>query len=300
MKQEMLKDKIGTVSIIPYINNRPAIASSATVTITKPAGDAIVTDATATVNATTGEISYDLAALSNTILGENFQARWTYTISATAYYQTTLFDVVLNKLAICAVDDDLLNEQSDIMDRNESYSGTVGSSGNTSLVDNNLKNYVDDFWNGGRVIAEDPSTGLEQVRTITDFVQSTGTLTLTPAWSANPTSSYTYSVKRGFQKKIETAFEEMMLDVRSRGFRPALILESSELKRPLIKKALSLIYMDYMVEPNDKSAILSDKYAQQYIDLLSKVDFQYDRDQSGTISGDAEKDQQPGSLRMRR
>lgn len=299
MKQEVLKDKTQTLSIIPYVNNRPGIASAATVTITRPGGGVLVSGATATINSTTGEITYDFLSTANTELGENFQAQWTYTISSVTYYQTVLFDVVLNKLAISVVDDDLLNEQSDILDRNEGFFGPVDSTSNTTLVDADLKNYADDYFNGGRVTATDPTTGAQQNRVVSDFTQSTGTITVSIAWSTNPTSSYTYSVKRGFAKKVEAAFEEMMLDVRSRGYRPALILESSELKVPLIKKSLALICRDYIQGPEDKWSVMAQDYEKQYSDLFSKVVFQYDIDESGYISG-TEKARDMGSVRMKR
>ena len=138
------------------------------------------------------------------------------------------------------------------------------------------------------------------MRDVTDFAQSSGTLTIGVAWATNPTSSYTFSVKRGFQKKIEVAFEEMLLDVKSRWFRPALIIESSELKIPLIKKALSIICRDYITEPNDKWDVLAKEYEEQYKSSFAKVKFQYDKNESGYIGTSNEEDLDLGSVRMKR
>ena len=72
MKAELLKGKIGTLSMIPYIGNLPAVATSSTVTITDPGGTVLMNEGTASVNATTGEITYDFTAALNVNLGENF------------------------------------------------------------------------------------------------------------------------------------------------------------------------------------------------------------------------------------
>lgn len=300
MKQELLKDVTGTLSLIPYLANRPAVPSSATVTVTKPGGEVLVTAASATINSSTGEITYSLSSTYTVLLGENYEAQWQYVVGGTTYYQTSLFDVVLHRLAISVVDDDLLQEQSDILDRNEAFSGVVDSAAAGTLVANNLKSYVDDYWNGGKVIIINPSTGAEQMRTVSDFVQSTGTISIPVNWATTPDSTYTFAVKRGFATKIEKAFEEMMLDVQTRGYRPALIIESSELKIPLIKKALALVCRDYITTPDDKWEKLAVEYDTQYRDMFAKIQFQYDRDESGYISGQYEKNQDLGSVRLRR
>lgn len=300
MKQELLQNVNGTLSITPYINNRPAVASSATVEVLNNGGGELVAAGTAaSVNSTTGEITYTLLAAKTIDLGENYQIKWTYVIAGVTYYQSSLFDIVKCKLAIPVVDEDLLNEQSDIMDGAEAFNGYVDSAASTSIVDSDLKNYADDYWNGGKATVVNPKTGAKQVRDITDFAQSTGTVTVGVAWATTPDSTYTFEVKRGFAKKIEAAFEEMLIDVRNKGFRPALILESGELKIPLIKKALALICRDFIVTPDDKWATLAASYEDQYKDTFQKVKFQYDKDESGNVA-DSEKDQDLGNLRMRR
>jgi hypothetical protein len=300
MKQELLKGVNGVLSMIPYVNNRPAVASAVTVQVLDNGGAVIVAAGTAgSINSTTGELTYTLVAANTATVDETYQIKWTYTISGTVYYQSSLFDIVLNKLSIPVVDSDLINEQTDLMDGAEQFSETVDSASNTTLVDSNLKNYADDYWNGGKVSVINPATGAKQIRDITDFVQSTGTVTVGVAWATNPDNTYTFEVKRGFALKIEAAFEEILLDVRSKGFRPALIIESGELKVPLIKKALSMICRDFSSGPDDKWAKLAVDYATQYEDLFAKVKFQYDANESGHIS-DGEKDQELGNVRLKR
>jgi hypothetical protein len=300
MKQELLKGVNGVLSMIPYVNNRPAVASAVTVEVLDNGGAVIVAAGTAgSINSTTGELTYTLLAANTGTVDENYQIKWTYTISGTVYYQSSLFDIVLNKLSIPVVDSDLINEQTDLMDGAEQFSGTVDSAASTTIVDGDLKNFADDYWNGGKVSVINPSTGAKQIRDITDFAQSTGTVTVGVTWATTPDNTYTFEVKRGFALKIEAAFEEMLLDVRSKGFRPALIIESGELKVPLIKKALSMICRDFSSGPDDKWAKLAIDYATQYEDLFAKVKFQYDANESGHIS-EGEKDQDMGHVRLRR
>lgn len=296
MKQEILKDKTGTISFIPYVNNQFAVASSATVTVLDNGGTAILSNATATIVAGTGEIYYSISSTYTGTLGENYVAQWTYAISGTTYYQTTLFDIVRNEIAITVVDQDLLDEQADILEKNENFAGAVDSATSTTIVDADLKVYADDWWNGGICKVVNPATGSEQRREISDFTASTGTVTVPDAWGTTPTSSYTFIIYRGFYNKIEKAFEEMLFDVRQKGYRPALIIESSDLKIPHVKKTLAMICRDYITQVGDKWDELSKVYDKQYNDFMGKVQFQYDADESGIVD---HKDEQP-QVRLRR
>jgi hypothetical protein len=300
LKQEILKDIAGVISFTPYINNQPAIATSATLTIKRPGGETLVASTSASVNSTTGLISYSISAGNTATLGENYKADWVYIVSGSNYYQTTLFDIVRCKLSIPIIDQDLLDEQVDILTKNENFSGAVDSATSTTIVDADLKNYADDYWNGGTITAVNPAAGgATQVRNITDFVSSSGTVTVGVAWGTTPDSTYKFTVRRGFQKKICRAFEEVCYEIHSRGNRPALILESSELFIPMVKKSLALICKDYMKEPGDKWDILSQKYEAEYQNYMSKLVLQYDTDESGYISG-SEKDKNMGNVRLRR
>lgn len=299
MKQELLKDQSGTLYFTPYVDNLASVASSATVTVQKPDDTDVVTSQSCTINSTTGEISYTLTSGNLNELGENWKADFTYTIGGVTYYQTILFDVVLHKLAITVVDSDIYKEQSEFREKGESVTGTVTSATSTTLVDNNLKVYLDNHWNGSEVTAQNPSTGAEQTRQVTDFAQSTGTLTVSPAWTSTPDSTYQYIIRRGYQKKIETAFEEMMFDIRSKGYRPALILESSELHVPNVKKTLALICRDMIQAPEDKYDMLAKHYEEQYKGYMDRLVLQYDTDESGTIEG-SERNKDISNYRLKR
>lgn len=305
MKQEVLKTSTETLRFTPPLqDNRPPIASSATVILYKPDGASLQASVAVTaINATTGELTYTLTTTHTAELGENFVAQWSYVVSSVTYKETTLFDVVLHRLSQLLTDEDLYTLQGDIKAKNESVTGTVGSASSSTLVDTNaLTNYADNFWNGGVVEAVLPSTGARQRRTVSDFVQSTGTLTVTPNWSSTPTSSYKYTVFRPFRTKLDFAWDMLMNDIRAKGYRPALIMQSATLKHVHAFKTLELICVDFIKEggPDDLWTKLADRYRALYNETFAKLQFQYDVDESGTIGGSAEQNQNPGRLKLTR
>jgi len=301
MKLEILQSSTEAVKFTPpYTNNRPTVPASATVVIKEPGGTTIQSSVAVTsIDSTTGELSYTLSAALTATLNENYIAEWTYVVSAVSKYETTLFDVVKHRLSSLITDTDILTLQGDLRAKNENQQGSVGSATSSTLVDTNaLKDYPDDYFNNGEVEAMNPSTGAVQRRTVTDFVQSTGTLSVSPNWSTTPDSTYKYIVYKPYRAKIDYAWDMMMNDIRAKGFRPALIMNSADLKHIHAFKAIALIYTDFIREKDDVWTALSDRYAGMYEDAFSKLQFQYDLNESGAIGGSTEKDQTAGNLRM--
>lgn len=303
MKQEILKDSTESLKFTPpWLNNRPTIASSATVVLKDPGGSTIQASVAVTsINATTGELSYTLVAATHTAtLYENMVAEWSYVVSSVTYKETTLWDVVRHRLSQICTDEDLYTLQGDLRAKNENAQGAVGSAASTTLVDTDvLKNFPDDYFNNGIVEAINVSTGAVQRRTVSDFVQSTGTLTVSTAWATTPDSTYKYIVYKPFRLKLDFAWEMLMNDIRSKGFRPALVMQSDVLKHVHAFKTLELICVDFIKsgETDDLWTKLADRYAEYYNGAFGKLIFNYDQDESGLVDG-AEKDQSPSRLKM--
>lgn len=75
--------------------------------------------------------------------------------------------------------------------------GTASSGSTTTIVDTDLVRFANDYWNGAQVyIATDTAGQAPQTETawVTDFVQSTGTLTFAPALTAAVGASDTYQL----------------------------------------------------------------------------------------------------------
>jgi hypothetical protein len=250
------------------------------------------------INATSGELTYTLTTTHTATLDENYVAEWTYTVSAVVYYETTLWDVVLHRLSQLTTDEDLYSLQGDIRAKNENVQGVVTSATSSTLLDTNaLKNYADDYFNNGIVEAMNPSTGSVQRRTVTDFVQSTGSLSVTPNWSTTPDTTYQYIVYKPYRVKLEYAWNILMDDIRAKGFRPALIIGSADLKHIHAFKTLELICTDFIKSKDDLWDMLSIRYSEKYVESFGKLRFQYDVDESGAIAG-GEENQSPANLKM--
>lgn len=300
MKQEILKASTETLRFTPaWIDNRPAVPSAATVVLYKPDGSSLQASVAVTaINATSGELTYTLTTTHTAELNENYIAEWTMTISGATYKETTLFDIVLHRLSQLVTDEDLYTLQGDLRAKNENVQGSVGSAAAGTLVDTTqLTNYPDNYFNNGIVEALLPSTGAVQRRTVTDFVQSTGTLSVAPNWATTPDTNYKYIVYKPFRVKLDFAWDMLMNDVRSKGFRPALIMQSATVKHLHAFKTLELICMDFIKQPNDLWDELSKRYAEKYQAAFDKILFQYDKDEDGVVNA-SEENQTPSRLRM--
>lgn len=287
MKQEFLKGKADTIRITVYENNRPVVPSSATITLYKPGGSTLQASVSASVNSTTGEMTYSLTSTHTATLGLNYRAEWTYVVSGVTYYEDQLFDIVRSKLSIPITDDDLLNELTSLKDINEQMTGTATSGSTSTLVDTTNRKESDDYWTGGKIEILS-GTGDKQIRDISDFVQSTSTITVTPNWTTTPDTTSVYKVIRGFSKKIIQAFDKITAMIYNKGQRHALIIESSQIKIAMIYLTIHFICLDAMNDENDKWERLSVRYWDLFSNEFGNMKLDYDKDESGTITGDEE------------
>lgn len=298
MKQEFLKSKTDTIRITDYQDNRPRVPTSALITLYNPTGGLLQAQASASVSSTTGEMTYSLTTTHTATLGLNYRAVWEYIIGSTTYYEEQLFDVVRSRLAIPITDDDLYNELNSLRQANVQKTGTATSTTSNTLVDTaNLKE-DDDFWTGGRVeiIA---GTGANQVRDISDFVQSTSTITVSPAWTTTPDTTSTFRIIRSFTKQIQQSFDKLTTMIYNKGQRHALIIESSQIRVPMIYLTIHTLCLDLMKESDDKYSRLATLYWDKFNQSFDTMKLEYDEDESGTID-DEEEQRSISSLRISR
>jgi hypothetical protein len=288
MKQEFLKDVADTIRVTVYQNNRPIVPSSATITLYKAGSTSELQASTAaTVDATTGELTYALTATHTAAIGTNYKAKWAYVVGATTYYEEQLFDVVLSKLSIPIIDDDLFNELDSLRDVNIQASGTATAGATGTLTDTNNRKESDDYWTGGKIEIMN-GTGANQVRDITDFVQSTSVISVSPNWATTPDTTSVYRVIRGYTKKIQQSFDKICQMIYNKGNRPALIIESSQIKVAMIYLTVHFICLDLMKDEGDKWDRLSTRYWDLFSTEFGQMKLDYDVDESGTITGDEE------------
>lgn len=289
MKQQFLDDKAGTIRITIYENNRPIIPTSATVTLYQPSGGTLQADTAASVNATTGEITYSLTATHTADADLNYKAVWTYVVGGVSYYRTQLFDVVKSILSVPITDADLYKELASLQKANKQDKGTATSATTSTLVDTKRKE-ADDYWTGG-VLEIVAGTGVGQVRDITDFVQSTGTITVSPNFVTTPDTTSVYRLVKSFTNQIQQSFEKLEDMLYSKGKRQDLILESTQIKFPLIYLTVHFICLDLMDEEADRWKVLADTYWTKFQESFNQLKLEYDEDETGFIEGKDEEAQ---------
>jgi hypothetical protein len=293
-----LEDKTATIRLSVYQNNSPVVPTAATVTLYKYSGSSLQAEASATIDASTGEMTYNLTATHTADRGLNYKAVWKYTVSAVDYYETQLFDIVRSILSIPLTDDDLYAELESLRKANAQKTGTATSATSSTLVDTTKLKDADDFWKGG-TIETLSGTGLNQRRTITGFTQSTSTVTVTPSWTTTPDSTTTYRIVRSYTEKINQSFEELEQMFYNKGNRQSLILESSQIKVVLLFLTLEKICRDLSDETDDKWDRLAEVYMEKFDKSFNALKLDYDADESGTID-DEETASSINSLRIYR
>lgn len=288
MKQQFLKGKTGTIKLSIYSNNRPIVPSSAKITLYEPGGTSeLQAQDTATVDATTGEMSYSLTTTHTADHDINYKALWEYEYGGSTYYETQLFDVVKSILAIPLTDEDVYNELESLRKANKQATGTATAGAAGSLTDTVRRKEDDNYWKGGTIEIL-KGTGVGQIRDVTGSTQSTGVITVTPNWATNPSTDSVYRIVQSFTRKIKQSFEKLETMLYDKGKRHSLILESSQIKFPLLYLTVHFICLDLSDEINDKWFTLADKYWNHFETAFSNMKLEYDVDESGGIDEDEE------------
>ena len=299
MKQQFLKAKTGTLRLTAYGDNRPLVpADSVTVTLYKPEGSALETDASASRDATTGEMTYSLTTTHTATNDLNYKVVWKYVVGGATYYETQLFDVVLSILSIPITDDDLYDELESLREAAIQGNGTATAGAAGTLTDTLNRKEIDDFWTGG-VISIFSGTGVGQKRDVSDFVQSTSVISVSPNWTTNPDNTSIYNIIKSYTNKIRLSFEKVETMFYNKGRRHSLILESSQIKMPLLYLTIHFIALDLRKELDDKWDLLSIDYMKKFDQSFNTMKVSYDADESGFIS-DEEEQRGIASLRISR
>lgn len=286
MKQTFLKAKTGTIRLTVYSKNRAQVPTSALITLYQTDGNTVLqAQASATVNSTSGEMSYSLTTTHTANLGLNYKAVWEYVIDSVTYYETQLFDVVLSILSIPITDDDIYKELPSLAKSNVQESGTATAGATGSITDTVNRKEIDDYWKGG-VCEILSGTGSGQSRDITGNTQSTSVLTVSPNWGTTPSTDSVYRVIRSWYQVIEQCFEKFEQMLYDRGRRDALILESSQIRVPLVYLVIHTIAADLRTTKDDKFDMLRQEYGDKFQQAFSSLALDYDEDESGGVQGE--------------
>lgn len=119
-EDQVVKDETFPIEAKVYSAGTQLIPSSATITVKNPNGKAQVEDQTVAI-AAGGTMTYILPAANTATLWENAIIEITYTINSVDHKMLRFFDVVLNKISPCIVDEDLKDYYPELAD--EIWSG---------------------------------------------------------------------------------------------------------------------------------------------------------------------------------
>ena len=299
MKQQFLKAIAGTIRLTAYDKNRSLVPSSAFVALYQNDGSTVIqAEASASVDSTTGEMTYSLTTTHTANKGLNFKAVWRYVSGGNTYYETQLFDVVRSILSIPITDDDLYGELPSLRKSTVQVSGTATSATTSTLVDTVRRKEADDYFKGG-IVEIMSGTGSGQSRDITGSTQSTGTISVNPAFATTPDTTSIYRVIRSFTSTIIQCFEKIEQMLYDKGKRDTLILESSQIRVALIYLVIHTIALDLRDEQNDRWDLLAKDYMDKFEKAFNSMTLDYDADESGGVQGE-EAQQNVSSLRIQR
>lgn len=285
MKQQFLEDIGGTIRLTAYDKNRAQVPTTATITLYKNDGSSVIqAESSATIDATSGEMTYTVTTTHAATVGLNYKAVWKYVIDGNTYYETQLFDVVKSILSIPLTDEDLFNELPSLKKTNYQGSGTATSATASTLVDTVNRKEQDDYWKGGEVEIM-AGTGSGQIRDISSSTQSSGSLSVSPNWTTVPDATSVYRVIRSFTKSIDQSFEKLEQMLYNKGRRDALILEASQIRIPLIYLTIQMIAIDLREEQDDRWDMIATTYADLFDKAFNSLALDYDADESGGVQG---------------
>lgn len=299
MKQQFLKAKSGTIRLTTYDKNRALIPTSALITLFKNDGStSLQSQVSASIDSTTGEMTYSLTSTHTADLGLNFKAIWEFVVSGTTYYETQLFDVVNSILSIPINDDDIFAELPSLQKSNYQQTGTATAGSASTLTDTTRRKEADNYWKGG-VLEIISGTGDGQQRDISSSVQSTGVITVSPDFVTTPDSTSVYRIVKSLSAVINQCFEKIEQMLYNKGKRDALIMESSQIRIPLIYLTIKTIATDLMEAEGDRWDVIRKEYSEQFEKAFTTLALDYDEDESGGVQGD-EAQQFTSSIRIER
>ena len=80
MKQQFLDSKADTIRLTVYQDNRALIPTSGTIVLKKPGGGDLQASTAASIDATTGEMTYALTATHTADKDLDYRATWSYVV----------------------------------------------------------------------------------------------------------------------------------------------------------------------------------------------------------------------------
>ena len=277
MKQQLqVSSETDALTFEVWDHSRLLVPSSGTISIYLDNTEEV--SASSVTVASSGVCSYIPGSAVTSDYQENGRAEWSLNFAGYNKKYVQLFDVVQYPILSLITDDDLISECFEVQSQKYMAHGTADSGSTSEVVDAELRDYADDHWKGGSIeIVAGTNSG--DWRTVSTSDRETGKVTVSEDFSSSITGTSEYVLRRTFQREIDRAFEDMCADISARGYRPALIIGSEDLKPAHICLMLSKVCRSLAKGPDDVWWARADLYAERYTATMSAMKWQYDSDE---------------------
>ena len=145
---------------------------------------------------------------------------------------------------------------------------------------------------------------------VTAYIQSSGTVTFTPAYSAVIASEIVFAIRPSFQIYIDNAFNgHVIRDIRNhvQSVNKSLsavaggYIDSTIVNTLTIYKTLELYCFSQVESKDDKWDVRAAQFSKNYSDELSRLFEPFDKDNDGNISSSEDSNRQNfANIRLRR
>lgn len=279
IKQEILQSRSGDLEYKKHIDNIQIVPSAATISITTESGAAMptaITDEVMTIDSY-GTMTYTVSAANAALLGQNFIAEIKYTYDAEEYIYRFLFDIVKNKLTNIVTDDDIENEYPKLKQLYRTTHGEVSSVGGLDeIIDDKNLNETIDYYNGSKVKILS-GNNKDWNCDITSFDEINRTLTLKENAPLAFVIGDKFLINKSYTNQIQRAFEEIQDWLRTRGYRPSLIIDDTQIREVHI--TCSIMKILHGMGESEREEF--EDYRDKYFKLREQMKLLYDTDETG-------------------
>jgi hypothetical protein len=163
------------------------------------------------------------------------------------------------------------------------------------IVDNLRLNGIEDEYKGGELqVLGGVAEGFKS--TVTAYDRDDRTIYLADDLPLDLAVGDAFLLKRSFKTEIARAFDELKDYVRTQGYRPALVIDDTQLR----EAHMSLAICKILLPLGESHRYEYEQYAKKYAEKLSALKLTYDADESGGADEDEEPDINAGQISLRR
>jgi hypothetical protein len=254
--------------------NQAANISTATIQLTDRTGTEVLAETAMIIAANVATYTWDSS-------DQEIDCNYIANMVIDGVCHNRFFDIYYYPFQNTVTDDDLFNEDEKLRLDENSFSGKADSGTVTTLIDNNLADFDNDYFNGGLI--EIFYDGKSEIRTVTDYDSATYKLTFDPAVDTVVTDGLGYCVRKSYQDLIDLAGEQIQERFQQMEKRAYLLIDHTQLKRPIIYKALELHYKNKRKELEDEYDLKMRYYQDNLQVYMETTLWKYDTNSSGEL-----------------